>query len=52
VKRLSDLQAVEVSLVPKGANKKRFIIFKSDKGEGIMEKILKTRSPKLSPIWA
>jgi len=39
VNRLKDLDAVEVSLVPKGANKKRFLIFKED--DSPMEEILK-----------
>lgn len=39
--RLSDLEAVEVSLVPKAANKRRFLIFKSEEEEKPMEEILK-----------
>jgi len=39
VNRLKDLDAVEVSLVPKGANRKRFLIFKED--DSLMEEILK-----------
>jgi len=39
VNRLKDLDAVEVSLVPRGANKKKFLIFKED--DSPMEEILK-----------
>ncbi len=39
MKRLRDLEAVEVSLVPKGANRKRFLIFKED--DPPMQEILK-----------
>ncbi|MBW2672592.1 MAG: hypothetical protein JRD89_04135 [Deltaproteobacteria bacterium] len=37
--RLKDLDAVEVSLVPRGANRKKFLIFKED--DTAMEEILK-----------
>lgn len=39
--KLRDLEAVEVSLVPKAANKRRFLIFKSEEEEKPMEEILK-----------
>lgn len=38
---LHDLKAFEVSLVPKGANQKKFIIYKSEDGEEEMDGILK-----------
>ena len=37
---LFDLEALEVSLVPKGANKKIFIIYKSEEGDSDMDKEL------------
>jgi hypothetical protein len=39
--RITNLDTLEVSLVPKGANKKKFILFKSDKGEIEMQELLK-----------
>lgn len=40
--RLSDLEAFEVSLVPRGANRRKFLLFKSDDGEENMDEILKS----------
>lgn len=40
--KLTNLEAVEVSLVPRGANLKKFLIFKSEEGFRTMEEILKS----------
>ena len=47
--RIRDLKALEVSLVPKAANKKEFLILKSFEGSGneSMEKILKILETKM-----
>lgn len=41
MQRLKDLDVIEVSLVPKGANRRRFLLFKSEEEEDPMEEILK-----------
>lgn len=56
VKRLRDLEAVEVSLVPKGANRKKFLLFKSEEVtpmEEILKAILETNledEPKVDEV--
>lgn len=39
--RLKDLEAIEVSLVPKAANKREFLIFKSDRGDDMKDDVKK-----------
>lgn len=52
MKKLYDLKAAEVSLVPRGANKKKFLVFKSDKGncmpqpEQDIRKLIESVDPK------
>lgn len=40
IKKLFDLEPKEVSLVDKGANKKKFLVFKEDKGSSMSDKAL------------
>lgn len=48
MKRLSDLEAAEVSLVERGANKRKFLIFKNQKGK-LMDKELLEQIKKADP---
>jgi len=47
--KLTDIITDEVSLVGKGANRKKFLLFKSEK-EGTMEELLKELLEELKPI--
>lgn len=52
IKKLFALEPKEVSLVDKGANKKKFLIFKEDKGTGMakdktLEEMIKNVDPKI-----
>lgn len=56
--RLSQLIVNESSLVPRGANKKRFALLKSEKGDPKMDELLKAVSEvklknekKIDEIW-
>lgn len=49
MKRLSDLDVAEVSLVPRGANKKKFLIFKSRKGNTMADNEIRNLINSVDP---
>lgn len=49
MRRLYDLEPAEVSLVPQGANKKKFLIFKNDDGVTMSREELLKQINKVSP---